>query len=85
MPETTVNEDRLTKPRQNNVRSTGQIAAMQSEAVTHGVQHASYGKLGRRVLAAYSSHKAASYFGREAIGHLMMDGLAKSGIFRSTA
>jgi len=69
MPETTVNKDYLSMAGQNQVRTTGQRANVESEAVAVSVYEPSYNQFGLCVSVPNKSHLLASLCGRERVCH----------------
>ena len=63
MPEAAVNEDDSLEARQHQVGLAGEILAMQTETVTHAMDHAAYRKLRSCVAILHGTHGSASLFG----------------------
>jgi hypothetical protein len=69
VPEATVNEDDLSKPRKDQVRLARQLGTMKAEAIPEGMGRLSHPEFRRRVFASHPRHQIGAAFGREAIGH----------------
>lgn len=69
MPEAAVHEYDRIVPRQNDVRLTGKILAMEAEAVAQRVEEGSDANLRLGVLPSYRSHIAASLFRSVDVDH----------------
>lgn len=67
MPEAAMDEHDLPLPGEHDVRSAGQVAAMQTEAVAKAVGNAPHRHLRRGVLAAYPRHQSAAPLRRDPV------------------
>jgi hypothetical protein len=57
MPKAPVNEDNGVAARKNEIRRAGQVAPVESKAVTHLVSGAAHGKFGKRIPTSNSTHQ----------------------------
>jgi len=63
MPKTPMDKDGQPMPGEHNVRTSRQIAPMQSKAIAGAMQELSNRDLGRGILAAKSPHQLTASFG----------------------
>ena len=69
MPETSVHEDDRPILWKHDVRTTGQILPVETEAKTESVGDAANYQLGLRIPAPYPRHNLASFFVVDRVGH----------------
>ena len=69
MPETSVNENRLSSRRENDVRMTQNFEAPNSKTISERMKKPSYSNLRFRVARANETHSPASFLTCECIRH----------------
>ena len=70
MPEASMYEHDAAMSRQDDIRVAGQVLAMQSEAISHPMNHRADHALRGRVLASDAAHNPASFLDGERIRHV---------------
>jgi len=69
MPETAVDEYDLAQPREHYVGAPGEVAAIETEPVSHSMERASHKLLGASIPSFDVRHDLPAFFGRESVGH----------------
>ena len=69
MPEASVYQNDFSKPRENQVRCAGQVAAMQPESITKPVRGTAHGQLRLCVGLANAPHVGATLGWGKGVGH----------------
>ena len=70
MPETAMNEDDRSVAREDYIRATGQVAAMESKTESLGIEEGPYQTFGGSIPLTNARHDPAPHFFGDSISHL---------------
>src|SRR5213593_4130936 len=85
MPKASMNKDYFPQAGQHNVRLSWEIAAMQPEAISHGMQKLTNLNFYSRVDTFYTTHDCASLLRREFVRHPFSNILCNMYVFGNSA
>lgn len=80
MPKTTMDKQRFTPPRKNQVWSARQPLIVKSISVAALMQHSPYGYLGLSVATSHATHPFASLRFCQRVSHVRLDNAARTKI-----
>ena len=69
MPKTSMHEDNLAAPWENNIRTAWQVFLVKPVTITHRMNETPNGQFGAGVTASNQTHSLASFTGAERIRH----------------